>query len=549
MAYDEEAYKGCFDNAAQEWFGELKPTSGAFPEDLEGTFFANGPGKFQINGQRFKNPFEGDGMVSAVTFAEGGGRAHFRNRFVRTKGLAKEEAAGKVLRANNRQPMGYCAAWAGSLLDRRRNFANRGVLYWGRLCLAMWDGGLPWKIDPKNLETYFQDDVKGYLRKGDKGGETMASRARVDGANNRLVIFGYDGAAKVCVREFNDKLQCGRIREDALPGGPALISDFAITERYYVFSVPKVTLDKLPYTLGLKGLDEALAQPSDAPTSIVLIPRSADTKLRPITIPADPHICWGIANAFDGDDDTVVIDMVRMDPLHLGAAAARAGAAPGISGDSGAFSYAAAVPPRRLVRYTVPVGDGAAAVQQRELCARHCDYATVAARDGARRHRYVYCGVGADAAGGSPHARTPRPPPRRRPSPIQGVCSVDTETGAESVWMAGEKEFLGAISHAPARDGDEAHGGYVIGILTDGLARSSELVVLRALDIAAGPVCRAPINGNIPPSFGAWFTPGAAAAWSPEALDKSFALANLFKRKGWNEAKSEFSSLGMNMLD
>jgi Retinal pigment epithelial membrane protein len=67
-----------------------------------------------------QNPFEGDGMVSAITFAGGAaaGRAHFRNRFVRTKGLVKEQTAGKVLRASNARPASAAAAWAGSLMDR-----------------------------------------------------------------------------------------------------------------------------------------------------------------------------------------------------------------------------------------------------------------------------------------------------------------------------------------------------------------------------------------------------------------------------------------------
>jgi Retinal pigment epithelial membrane protein len=54
MSYDRAAYAGCFDNAAQEWHGELTPSVGEFPKDLEGTFFANGPGKFAVNGQRFR---------------------------------------------------------------------------------------------------------------------------------------------------------------------------------------------------------------------------------------------------------------------------------------------------------------------------------------------------------------------------------------------------------------------------------------------------------------------------------------------------------------
>lgn len=34
------------------------------------------------------------------------------------------------------------------------------------------------------------------------------------------------------------------------------------------------------------------------------------------------------------------------------------------------------------------------------------------------------------------------------------------------------------------------------------------------------------------------------AVYTPEQLEKSFALSGLFERKGWNEAKSEFSGLG-----
>jgi carotenoid cleavage dioxygenase-like enzyme len=54
MSYDAEAYKGCFESAVQEWHSELTPTAGAIPTDLEGTLFSVGPGRFDVNGQRFK---------------------------------------------------------------------------------------------------------------------------------------------------------------------------------------------------------------------------------------------------------------------------------------------------------------------------------------------------------------------------------------------------------------------------------------------------------------------------------------------------------------
>jgi hypothetical protein len=84
--------------------------------------------------------------------------------------------------------------------------------------------------------------------------------------------------------------------------------------------------------------------------------------------------------------------------------------------------------------------------------------------------------------------------------------------------MAKPTEFMGAIAHIPcsssssssdASDAAAVNGvngnsssssssssssdessGYVVGILTDGAALSSELLIFKASDIAAGPICR-----------------------------------------------------------
>jgi all-trans-8'-apo-beta-carotenal 15,15'-oxygenase len=33
---------------------------------LQGTFFRNGPGLLEVNGQRIHHPFDGDGMICAI---------------------------------------------------------------------------------------------------------------------------------------------------------------------------------------------------------------------------------------------------------------------------------------------------------------------------------------------------------------------------------------------------------------------------------------------------------------------------------------------------
>ncbi|CAN0319582.1 unnamed protein product [Ectocarpus sp. 13 AM-2016] len=58
----------------------MEPSEGSIPEDIEGTFFRNGPAKFKVGEDVVKHPFDGDGMVMAISFSKEG--AYFRNRYV-----------------------------------------------------------------------------------------------------------------------------------------------------------------------------------------------------------------------------------------------------------------------------------------------------------------------------------------------------------------------------------------------------------------------------------------------------------------------------------
>lgn len=108
------------------------------PADLAGTFFRNIPAKFEVGEQRVKHPFDADGMVSALTL-DGKGNAHFRNRFIRTRGFVREQQAGKMLypgQFGNPRPV-----WAGGLEVRRAAppaiaplLGRRGPRAWGPRC-------------------------------------------------------------------------------------------------------------------------------------------------------------------------------------------------------------------------------------------------------------------------------------------------------------------------------------------------------------------------------------------------------------------------------
>src|SRR5437764_8332350 len=84
--------EGLFGPVAEERTDDDLEVIGELPADLDGVFVRNGPNpKFSPPGRY--HWFDGDGMVHAIRFENG--RASYRNRWIRTRGLAADEQAGK----------------------------------------------------------------------------------------------------------------------------------------------------------------------------------------------------------------------------------------------------------------------------------------------------------------------------------------------------------------------------------------------------------------------------------------------------------------------
>ena len=149
-------------NEHEYWIDEIE---GEIPTGLQGTLFRNGPGLLDIHGTPVHHPFDGDGMVCAISFMEG--RAHFRNRFVRTEGFVKEREAGQILYRGvfgTQKPGG----WLNNAFDfKLKNIANTNVIYWGGKLLALWEAAEPYRLDPSTLETIGIDLLDGVLEPGD----------------------------------------------------------------------------------------------------------------------------------------------------------------------------------------------------------------------------------------------------------------------------------------------------------------------------------------------------------------------------------------------
>ena len=73
----------------------LTPLDGALPSDLRGSLYRNGPGRFDVYGERLSHWFDGDGKISKIGIANG--VATYQSRFVATARKQHEDAAQKRL--------------------------------------------------------------------------------------------------------------------------------------------------------------------------------------------------------------------------------------------------------------------------------------------------------------------------------------------------------------------------------------------------------------------------------------------------------------------
>eukprot|EP00931_Biecheleriopsis_adriatica_P086896 TRINITY_DN61450_c0_g1_i1.p1 TRINITY_DN61450_c0_g1~~TRINITY_DN61450_c0_g1_i1.p1 ORF type:complete len:596 (+),score=77.64 TRINITY_DN61450_c0_g1_i1:38-1789(+) len=478
--WDQEAWIRGYESAVSEECYTVQCSD--FPNDLRGTYFRNGPAKFKVGSDQIMHPFDGDGMVTAVTF-DGNGHAHFRNRFVRTKGFVEELAAGKMLYR------GQFSLKAGGMLAnafdlRVKNLANTNVIHWAGGLVALWEGGKPTLLDSLSLATKGETSLAGALTENDN----FTAHPRYDARTGRLVGFQYApnpvlSLTKVSFWEFADNgWDCiSRIDHD-LPGF-GFFHDFLVTDNFYILSKAPVELSNsaaLEGLVGMRSMGESMQFDDSRPGQLVLVPRDG-SPLRFVDV--EPHFCFHFSNGYE-QDGQVVIDMVQVPDLYLGESSAKTGKPVWETADFESMSV------NQLVRYTVDPVSGAHSKQV--LCSRYHDFPSVPERFSGRPYRYAYCGTGLseDSAG-----------------PLQGLLKVDTEDPAASeLWLPQSHEFLGEPVFCPRSSGDSAEdSGYIVSFLLNGRTLRPEIAIFDAQKISAGPICRAPLQTHIPHGLhGCW---------------------------------------------
>jgi len=86
----------------------------------------------------------------------------------------------------------------------------------------------------------------------------------------------------------------------------------------------------------------------------------------------------------------------------------------------------------------------------------------------------------------------------------------DTSTGTRTTWYVGDNGHVGECVFAPDPEGTAEDDGWIVNAIHDSGSGRSEVVVLDARNIAAGPIARVQIPQRMPFGFHAnWFAAGA----------------------------------------
>ena len=121
---------------------------GQLPEALQGVFYRLGPARHEVFGMRYRHWFDGDGMLQAFRFADGG--ISHRGRYIETDKFRAENLAGRALE----RAFGTALPTLRPMVTPDAiNPANINVITHAGQLLALWEGGSPWRVDPTSLAT------------------------------------------------------------------------------------------------------------------------------------------------------------------------------------------------------------------------------------------------------------------------------------------------------------------------------------------------------------------------------------------------------------
>lgn len=476
ISYIDSVGNPYLEGAWESVFDEITATDlkciGEIPSDLNGVYLRNGPNpKYQPRGRY--HVFDGDGMIHAAEFRNG--QVTYRNRFVRTKGLAMEDQARQAIWPGliERPDRSLVQAW-GSDQWLKDNSNTDVVLFNGRALSTFYQCGEGYVLNPITLDTESTLDFASL------GVRSMSAHSMVDENTGELLFFDYSTQRPFMtygVLSPDGKLK--HFTPVELPG-PRLPHTLAFTENYTILMDLPLFWDP---ELMQRDIHKVTFYP-ELPSRFGILKRYGDgNTIR--WFEAEPTYIYHICNAWE-EDGEIVLDGCRMGTPEP--PAVPAGKPDGDYSRLLAWGNLDA----RLHRWRFNLRTGETHESYRDD--RYTEFPMVNGGFAGRKSRYSY-NVLIDQ-----NNTTLR---------MEGLVKYDLENGTATEHRFGPQQYGSESPFAP-RDGSQSEDdGYVVTFVTDAAEQSSELQIFDAQHLSEGPVGRVKLPGRVPPGF--------HSCWAPES--------------------------------
>ncbi len=426
--------------------------TGSIPAGLNGRYLKMGanPVSPEAAGHHW---FLGDGMVHGIAI-QGGRAAWYRNRWIGSHLAAA--ALGRPAAPGPRRG--------------RNDTVNTNVVDIGGRAFALVEAGsFPVELS-ETLEQQRYNPFDGTLH------GSFTGHPHFDPRTGEYHAIAYDGSIWDTVRHVVVSAT-GKVVRDlpiAVEHGPC-IHDCGFTARFAVI------LD-LPVTFSMRAVLGGHRfpfrwNPAHRPR-VGLLPRHGDAAGM-IWCDIEPCFVFHVANAFDGEDGRVVLDVIAYPTMF--------------ASDANGLDVVG-----QLERWTID--PSTRRVDRRVIDAAPQEFPRIDERRFGQSYRYAY---------------TVSVPPDGNPQ-LTGATRLykhDLQVGSRRVHEFGDGRIPGEFVFVPASAEAEEDEGWLVGFVIDTADQTTEFTILDARSFEAAPVATVRLPHRIPPGFhGNWFSDPSASA-------------------------------------
>ena len=473
--HDDHPYRsGVWQPQRKEYDAWDMDVVGEIPDDLSGVYIRNTENPLFEPIQRY-HPFDGDGMLHAISFDNG--EARYSNRFVRTEGfLAEQESQESLWAGITEHPSVAIAKKGWGARSMMKDNGSTDVIVHGGVALAsFYQCGELYQLDPITMETLGVSSWNGQFP-----AEGVSAHTKLDEHTGEMLFFNYSTEAPYM--HYGLVSREGELTNyvDIPLPGPRLPHDMAFTENYAI-------LNDFPLFWDPKSLAEGHYSNNyrpDLPSRFAVIPRNGATQDIK-WFEADPTFVLHWTNAYEDGDEIILDGFFQHNPTGL-----KRADAPERSNRKGLGRLGINANETMAHRWIFNMKTGEC--REQPMSDSIVEFPMINGRHAGRRHRYSYNARGIDGL-----------------FAFDGLVKHDLDTGVEQLVEFPPGTYVSETVMAPRVGSTAEDDGYLLTYTSDTINNLSECWILDAANPTTEPVAKIRLPEKI--------SSGTHATWAPRS--------------------------------